>query len=253
MGLEDGTVLLLSTEDGEVQHRAALAPGSALVAISWTQADAPHVAAHAPGQPSSKAPGPAGNIAASASSQLSDDRARRLFAPPPPPVPAPTAGLAVGYATLGKRSTCSQPWPPEPARLAVLACASAAGDVVLCTSRLFPLGRVQLQTLLGCHDVTVLRVATAPSLQQLAVCWCDTSSAKCSSATIRLSTLGMQHIGRHAAQLHRLAAEAAHVGALLEGCQSTFQAACKEWDAGMHECEDSRNRLVSRALFWAGL
>ena len=226
-------MLLLNTEDGEVQHKAQLVPDSALVAISWTEA-----AEQCGGSTASSA-----DAAATASSQLSEDRARRMFAPPPPAAPPAAERLAVGYSTLGKRSTCCLAWPPEPTRLAVLACASAAGDVVLCTSRLFPLGVLQLPGLLGCSEVAVLRLATAPSLQQLTVCWRDDSAG--AAATLRLSIISMQHVGLHAVQLHRLAAEAAHVGALLEGCQASFQAACKEWQAGMHECNNSRGRLVS--------
>jgi hypothetical protein len=230
VGLEDGTVLLLNTEDGEVQHKAQLTPGSALVAVSWTEAAAPSLGS-----------GGAGSSTA-ACSQLSGDRTRRLFAPPPPPVPAAGAGLEVGYATCGKHGTPSQPWPAQPARLEVLACASAAADLVLCSGRLFPLARVALPPLLGCADVEVLRVAAAPSLQQLSVCW--RGGGEGGEAALRLSALATPHLGLHAPQLHRLACEAAAVESLLRGCRLSWQAACREWQAGQRECDDSHARLV---------
>lgn len=243
VGLEDGSVLLLNTEDGEVAHRARLLP-DALVAISWTEAAAAPAAAGASGG----AAGPRGEVA-SASSHLAEDRTRRMFAPPPLPVPAAASGLAVGYATCGKHGTGGVAWPAEPARLAVLACASAAGDLVLCTSALFPLASVQLPQLLGCPAVSVLRLTTAPSLQQLAVCWREGGEAP---GTLRLSTISLRAVGSHAPQLHRLALAAAQVGSLLEGCRASLAAACKEWGAGQREFEDSRRRLVRAGWGWCG-
>jgi hypothetical protein len=117
--------------------------------------------------------------------------------------------------------------------------------LVLCTSRLFPLASLHLPHHLGSPTVTVLRLTTAPRLQQLTVCWHNDSADE---GALRLSTLSMQHIGSHVAQLHRLALAAAHVGALQEGCRQSFQAACKEWQGGMRECEDSCAKLVSE---WA--
>ena len=227
VGLEDGSVLLLNTEDGEVQQNAQLL-SAALTAISWTAA----------------AVG-AGAGLAGAGAQLSQDRTRRVFAAPPPAIPPAGVGLGVGYATCGRRS--SEAWPSEPARMAVLACASAAGDLVLCTSHLFPLASLHLPHHLGSPTVTVLRLTTAPSLQQLTVSWHDGSPHE---GALRLSTISMQHIGSHAVQLHRLALAAAQVGALQEGCRQSFQAACKEWQGGMRECEESSTKLVSE---WAGV
>lgn len=232
VGLEDGSLLLLNTEDGEVAQRARLLP-DALVAISWTES----AAAAGPR-------GSGGSEAATASSHLAEDRTRRMFAPPPPSVPAAAAGLAVGYATCGKHGAGGAAWPPEPARLAVLAGASAAGDLVLCTSALFPLATVQLPQLLGCPAVSVLRLATAPSLQQLAVCWME-GGAGGAPGPLRLTTISLQAVGSHAPQLHRLALAAAQVGSLLEGCRASLAAACKEWEAGQREFEESRRRLVS--------
>lgn len=235
VGLEDGTLLLLNTEDGEVQHKAQLLPDSALVVINWTEA----------ALASQDSANPAQQPQAMASSQLQGDRARRMFAPPPPPVPPATAGLSVGYSTCGRSGSSTQAWAPQAQQLAVLACASAAGDVVLCTSRLFPLAQLELPSLLGCPRLELLRLATEPSLQQLTVCWRDTRADADPHTALRLSVVSTRHVGRHAAQLHRLSAEAAHVGALLEGCQQTFDAASKEWQTAMRECEGSRSRLVS--------
>ena len=229
-------MLLLNTEDGEVQHRARLLPGP-LVAISWTEAGG------GSGQPRSGGDGASAG-GASASSQLGEDRPRRMLAPPPPPVPTAAAGLAVGYATCGKHGGGGQAWPADPARLAVLACASADGGLAVCTSGLFPLASLHLPALMGSSDVAVLRLATAPSLRELAVCWRD------SNGSLRLSTISLEQVGGHAPQLHRLALAASHVGSLLEGCQATLQAACKEWGSGQRELDDSRGRLVS--LAWRG-
>ncbi|PRW05834.1 anaphase-promoting complex subunit 4 [Chlorella sorokiniana] len=237
VGLEDGSVLLLNTEDGEVAQRARLLP-DALVAISWTESAAASGGTGSTAGPRSS--GSSGGEAASASGHLAEDRTRRMFAPPPPAVPAAAAGLAVGYATCGKHGTGVAAWPPEPARLAVLACASAAGELVLCTSALFPLATVRLPQLLGCPAVSVLRLATAPSLQQLAVCWREDGGSP-----LRLSTISLQAVGSHAPQLHRLALAAAQVGSLLEGCRASLAAACKEWGAGQREFEESRRRLAN--------
>ncbi|KAL4858703.1 Anaphase-promoting complex subunit 4 [Chlorella vulgaris] len=235
VGLEDGTLLLLNTEDGEVQHKAQLLPDSALVVINWTEA----------ALASQDSANPAQQPQAMASSQLQGDRARRMFAPPPPPVPPATAGLSVGYTTCGRSGSSTQAWGPQAQQLAVLACASAAGDVVLCTSRLFPLAQLELPSLLGCPRLELLRLATEPSLQQLTVCWRDARADADPHTALHLSVVSTRHVGRHAAQLHRLSAEAAHVGALLEGCQQTFDAASKEWQTAMRECEGSRSRLAA--------
>ena len=232
MGLEDGSLLLLNAEDGEVAHRARLTPGAALVAISWTEA-----AAGGGGSSTAQQP------AAPASAHLGGDRARRMFAPPPPPVPPPSAGMAVGYAALGRGAASSAAWPPEPARLAVLACASAAGDLALRTSGLFPLASASLPALLGAPEVRVLRLATAPSLRELSVAWREGGAG--AAGPLRLSTLSLERLGAHAPQLHRLALAAAHVHGLLDGCRASWQAACKEWGGGQRELEESRARLVS--------
>ncbi|KAL4428023.1 hypothetical protein ABPG75_002112 [Micractinium tetrahymenae] len=251
VGLEDGSVLLLNTEDGEVQQRRQLLP-DALVAISWTEA----AAAAGPGETAQQqqqfdgggtassacGAGPAA-VGAAAAAHLAGDRTRRMFAPPPPPVPAAAAGLAVGYDTCGKRGAGGQAWPAEPPRLAVLACASAVGEVALCTSGLFPLATLHLPALLGCPAVSVLRLAAAPSLQQLAVCWRGGGSP--TEGPLRLSSLSMRHVGAHAAQLHRLALAAAQVEALLEGCRQSFRELCKEWGAGQKELGESRRKLAA--------
>lgn len=239
-------MLLLNTEDGEVAQRARLLP-DALVAISWTES----VAAGSTGSTAGLRSGSGGGSeAASASSHLAEDRARRMFAPPPPPVPSAAAGLAVGYGTCGKHGSGGTAWPPEAARLAVLACASAAGDLVLCTSALFPLATVQLPHLLGCPAVSVLRLATAPSLQQLAVCWHERGGTSSAAGPLHLTTISLQAVGSHAPQLHRLALAAAQVGSLLDGCRASLAEAGKEWGSGQREFEDSRRRLVSRG--WLG-
>ncbi|KAL4445375.1 hypothetical protein ABPG77_011200 [Micractinium sp. CCAP 211/92] len=251
VGLQDGSVLLLNTEDGEVQQRRQLLPG-ALAAIAWTEAaGAGATAAAAAGQQQRHGGGTASSVCgagpaavgAAAAAHLAGDRTRRMFAPPPPPVPSAAAGLAVGYDTCGKRVAGAQAWSAEPPRLAVLACASAAGDLVLCTSGLFTLATLRLPALLGCPAVTVLRLATAPSLQQLTVCWRSGSGG--TDGPLHLSTLSMRHVGKHAAPLHRLALAAAQVEALLGGCLQTFSELCKEWGAGQKELEDSRGKLAA--------
>lgn len=257
-------MLLLSTEDGEVRQRRQLLP-DALVAISWTEAvpaagpvGAAAAAADQQHQQQLRDGGGTANSAcgagpavlgAVAAAQLAGDRTRRMFAPPPPPVPAAAAGLAVGYDTCGKHGTGGQAWPAELPRLAVLACASAAGEVALCTSGLFPLATLRLPALLGSPAVSVLRLATSPSLQQLAVSWRGGSDAAADDA-LHLSTLSMRHVGTHAAQLHRLALAAAQVEALLEGCRQSAAELCKEWGAGQKELGDSRGKLVGG--WWAG-
>lgn len=238
-------MLLLNAEDGEVAHRAQLLPGSALVAISWTEAAGGGTGAAS--QRNSSGSDPA--AAAVASSQLGADRTRRMFAPPPPPVPPATAGLAMGYAACGRQGAGGHAgWAPEPPRLAVLACASPDGDLVLCTSGLFPLASASLPRLLGASQVSVQRLATAPSLQQLTVAWREGPSGP-----LHLSTISLEGVGRHTLQLHRLALAAAHVGALLEGCRQSLAAACKEWGGGMREFEESRGRLVRSLCSGGGM
>lgn len=255
MGLQDGSVLLLNTEDGELQQRRQLLP-DALVAIAWTEAATaagPAAPAGAPANQQQRQPGSGGTASSAcgagpaalgpaAAAHLAGDRTRRVFAPPPSPVPAAAAGLAVGYDTCGKRGAGGQAWPAEPPRLAVLACASAAGQLALCTAGLFPLATLDLPALLGCPAVKVLRLATAPSLQQLAVCWRGGSGP--ADGTLHLSTLSMRHVGAHAPTLHRLALAAAQVEALLGGSLQTFRELCKEWGAGQKELGDSRGKLV---------
>lgn len=224
VGMEDGSVALLNAEDGEVALRASLLPGP-VVSICWTEA-ATQAGQHQ-------------GSAATAAGQLAGDRTRRVFAPPPPPMPTPAAGLAAGYATCGRSGSGAAAWPPEPARLAVLACASADGKLALCSSLLFPLARLHLPDLFGAPQVSVLRLAVAPSLQQLTVVWQEGPAGGA-----RLATLSTCHVGAHAQQLHRLALAAGEVGRLLDGCRQSHAAAAKEWACGQREFDASRARLV---------
>jgi hypothetical protein len=52
----------------------------------------------------------------------------------------------------------SDAWPREPEHLALLACASASGDILLCAGRLFPVAALRLRSLLGTEDVTLRQV-----------------------------------------------------------------------------------------------
>ncbi|PSC75422.1 Anaphase-promoting complex subunit 4 [Micractinium conductrix] len=225
VGMEDGSVALLNAEDGEVALRASLLPGP-VVSICWTEA-ATQAGQHQ-------------GSAATAAGQLAGDRTRRVFAPPPPPMPTPAAGLAAGYATCGRSGSGAAAWPPEPARLAVLACASADGKLALCSSLLFPLARLHLPDLFGAPQVSVLRLAVAPSLQQLTVVWQEGPAGGA-----RLATLSTCHVGAHAQQLHRLALAAGEVGRLLDGCRQSHAAAAKEWACGQREFDASRARLAA--------
>ena len=188
-----------------------------------------------------------------------EDRARRLFQPPPAPIPPMGAPPQVGYATLRQRST--QHWAPEPARLALLVCATRSGDVLLCTSGLFRLAQISLPQLVGQPHLHCCQLAVASSLEALAVCWWQqppaqpgraaagaggaaaSSSGGGSKPKLHLTTLAATDISRAAPRLHRLGLLAAEVEAALGSCVETWAAVCREWDGAMKEWGDSQAQL----------
>eukprot|EP00887_Chlorella_sp_A99_P001987 scaffold18.g1987.t1 len=217
-GLEDGSVMLLNTEDGEVQRREALLP-DAVVALSWTEA--------------------AGEAA-----PLGEDRTRRLFPPRPAPVPPSGATLPEGYATLGQRAVAH--WPPEPLRLELLACASYSGELLLCTSGLFQLARVSLGQLLGTPHLQCCQLMAAASLEAATVCWQATAEGRGGGGAgprLHLATLDTRAVGRNSGRLHRLGLLAAEAAAALAGCHASCEAACREWEGAMQEWAAATQRL----------
>lgn len=188
MGLEDGGLLLLATEDGEVLARArpfsqpcgptgagaAEAGALAVAAIAWTQQAAGLGEAGLNGAPVGL-PGPTDPCWAP-SGGLLEDRARRLFRPPPPQPGLPgssAAGPASGYAGLPPAGGAAEAaarggaWPPQPSSLALLAGASAGGQLVLCSGGLFRLAAVDLPTVLGAPDARVMQA----SVNNRPACW----------------------------------------------------------------------------------
>ena len=114
-----------------------------VAALAWTQAG-PEVAA------------------AASPCTVYEDRARRFF-----PAGVGREGSEGGAAAAsrdgdGADEAAAPPgsdaWPREPEHLALLACASASGDILLCAGRLFPVAALRLRSLLGTEDVTLRQV-----------------------------------------------------------------------------------------------
>jgi hypothetical protein len=160
VGLEDGKLLLLNTENGEMQHSQRLFDGP-VAALAWTEIAVGASAASAAGQGSSgRVPSATtGGVATRPACPdiASEDRLRRHFAPPPPPLSAQVnTGPKVGYAMLNKPPTTS--WPSQPERLAVLGCVSRAGELLLLTLGMLRLAAINLPAVLRQYQMTIRQV-----------------------------------------------------------------------------------------------
>ncbi|GAB4814517.1 hypothetical protein N2152v2_001563 [Parachlorella kessleri] len=268
-GLEDGTLLLLNTEDGEVLRSSQLLKGtSAVAAICWTKQAQQQGSAAAGLNGSDMGRGP-GEGATSAAQHPHPqpalhlvDRARRLFRPPlPPPSPGggpPAGGTAAGGSYAGLHPAAAAacrggPWPQQPGEMALLAVASAAGELVLSTAGLFVFATLDLRVLLGSDGPRVLRMAIPRSLNEVIICWehavgpqtkAGGTAAAGAAAGLSMSRLELGGVGRSAMLLHQLGLVAVDLSSLLAGCSTAWAAACNEWETGMREVQDSCGKLA---------
>ena len=198
LGLEDGSLLLLNTEDGDVIRKVSGMLTGTISAMVWCQSAC------------------ASSTTAQAST-LEEDRVPVFFYPQKLGGDTPRP---LNYTALGKRAPSH--WTVESDRLSLLTVVSNTHEILICTSNL-----IRLALLTACDAIQgeVIKVSMAPSLHQLAVAW------KSSEGMVGLTSFDVSFISQHERFLHIQTKAAAAILQGLEDCQSIWNKSCKTWEA----------------------
>ncbi|KAK9841963.1 hypothetical protein WJX81_001494 [Elliptochloris bilobata] len=212
---EDGAILVLDVENGEVLLRGQLAAG-AVACLSWAE-EAPAAGKHA-----------------DAESLLPRNGAARFCGAPATPLPPP------GRVPPQVYDFCRQPvedtalaWPELPPRLSLLCAADCRGRISVYASSLFPLAEIDVAALAAdargsAPSITVLQVAVSGDLARMHILFQEGLQG-----AVQLLVVSTGCISQRRTEIRRLAFLASHILSLLSGAEVTLRAASEAWAEGV--------------------
>lgn len=236
VGLEDGQVLLLNTENGEVMGQYQVYEQTSVSAINWTYK-----------QTEDESP--------THSSYFDDRRVEVFFEPPVSEKDLNGAGgrvhqsstsTASGLKGFSERftpnlSNGNAAWPSRSTSLSVLACVSNKGEIALLSDGLFPLMKTTSVFVGLDHlEIDILGLETAPDLQSLSILWTDQGAYN-----LCLDQLNISTVGGNAELMRNLAMLGADIVGSMHRCAELCNTLRTHWSSAANAMQEFKNSLVS--------
>lgn len=237
VGLREGAILLINTEDGETLERMQIFNNATVVCMSWGQM---------PETENKRVP-----------AAPVDERARRLCHPPLPAHTPHSASAAAlqnasleGFSDRVLRARRDATWPSTSGALDLLACVSSNGDLAILGQGTFQLVAAPLVTretlrisIQGAEDAIDLRCMTlAPDLSELNVCYVV-------GDTLRLATIDIAVFGGNQDLVQRISSMATDIAHGARSIHEICDQLNKEWCQARQAHIEFTNQLVSLLLF----
>lgn len=238
VGLLDGHVLLLNTENGEIMGRHQVFEGRAVSAINWTYA---------------KDDQPTNHV------YFDGRRVELLFEPPESDRVVPTSGGSIHHSNASTTTSglegfsdrfktnpnkSNAAWPSRPSSLSLIACMSGKGEerqIALLNDGLFPL--MKTSSVFGDKDDTeieILRLEVAPDLKSLGILWTEEDASN-----LCLEQLNLSMVGDNAELLHNLSTLGADVLQSLHRCEDLCASLSTHWASVSSAMQEFKTSLVS--------
>ena len=238
VGLLDGQVLLLNTENGEIMGRHQVFEERAVSAIHWTYA---------------KEDQPTNHV------YFDGRRVEVLFEPPESDGVVATSGGSVHHSNVSTTTSGLEgfsdrfkmdlnknnaAWPLRPTSLSLIACMSGKGEVALYNDGLFPLMKTNgVFVDKDDWEIEVLRLKVAPDLKSLSILWTEQDASNLCLEQLNLST-----VGDSAELLHNLSTLGADVLKSLQRCEDLCASLSTHWASVSSAMQEFKDSLVSTVL-----